>query len=153
MEIASIILSSALVSGVVSLLLSYVLENRRYIRDKKLTEYASFLEQLNEIVPREELARLDGSKEKFLEETKAAYLALEKNLWRVKLISSDKEIHQRGEIIYDLYSDWVDLLEETLGADKDIRDGDKRFDELAERINTEINAIVKAMNRDIGKTF
>lgn len=57
-DLLTIILSSALVSGVVSVIVSFVFENKKYLKEKRFNTYTSFLDQLDKVIPVETMGDL-----------------------------------------------------------------------------------------------
>ncbi len=146
MEILTIVLSSALVSGLVSLLVAHVLEKNAYIRDKKLAVYSEFLEQLDKITPSDELAKEAVSNDEMIEKITSAFYNLEKFVWRIKLMTRSEKIHELVDQIYETCGEFEDLV-------RNKSNDDKKFDDIGEKFNTQVDDLVQLMNKDISKLF
>ena len=52
-DVIIIILSSSVVAGLVTLMLGHILDNKKYIKDKKMAAYMELIEKIDEIFPAE----------------------------------------------------------------------------------------------------
>ena len=109
MQILSIILSSALVSSIVSIIVTYIFENKKYIKDKKIHAYTDFLEQLDKVFPAEEIFG-DANKDILIQRMKIEASNLEKHIWKIKLISQNKTIHQYADNLFEYSEKLIDEL-------------------------------------------
>ncbi len=146
MDLLTILLSSALVSGIVSLVVAHLLESRSYIRDKKLAVYSEFLEQLDKITPSDELAKEVFSNEEMIEKITSAFYNLEKFVWRIKLMTQNQKIHELADQIYETCGEFEELVRHKSSDDK-------KFDEIGERFNAQVDDLVVLMNHDISRLF
>lgn len=100
MDIVTLIFSSAIVSGIVTVSLSYIFDSKKYIRDKRFNIYTEFLGQLDKTLPVEfpEPAFIA----EYFKKMEIEALKLEKNLQEVRLVSKDKRLENHLEKLSEL---------------------------------------------------
>ncbi len=140
MQILTVILSSAVIASIVSIVLGYVFENKRYIKDKKILIYTEFLEQLDKMFPAEEIFG-DTDNDVLLKKMKIEASNLEKYIWKIKLISQNQKIH---EYVDNLFTSSEQVLE-FLSSDKE----EEAFEAIIEKSETLRDELITAMNKDI----
>lgn len=150
----AIVLSSAVVSGLVSVILGYVFDNKKYIRDKKLSVYSEFLDQYEKLIPSEDLTVNKSTPTITLEKARLASFSLEKYLWRVQLIAQDKDIPVLAEKLWNLSNDFVQATEELWGAeDGKKKEAKMKYDKICVKLNSTRKNLIILMNQDINKFF
>ena len=103
-SILTIILTSAVISGIVTTVLSHLFENKRYVRDKKFSIYSNFLKQLNNLIPTDQqISRYQGG---VLQHLTSELHKLQENLWQVKIIGSEK-VKKYAESVFWLFQELV----------------------------------------------
>lgn len=135
------ILSSAVVAALVTIILSHVFEQRRYLRDKKIQAYTNFLDQLHKILPDDaEVTRETVAKHMFVEASR-----LERPWWQLKIVGS-KRVNKIADKVYWKYQKIVEQLGGKI--DKGLAD------EILERLRTIEEArteLLEAMSEDVQK--
>lgn len=142
MQLISVILSSAVIASIVSIVLGYIFENKRYIKDKKIVIYTEFLEQLDKMFPAEEIFG-DTDKDKLIQKMKVEVSNLEKYIWKIKLISRNIKIHQDADTLFDSSEQLIDGLSEDTG--------DEKLEKIIEESETLREKLITEMNRDINR--
>ncbi len=142
MELLTVLLSSALISSIVTIILGYVFDNRRYIKDKKILVYTDFLEQLDKVFPAEEIFG-DTAKEALMHKMKVEASNLEKYIWKMKLISQNKKIHTLSDEIFHTSEELIEKFSE----DAD----DKILEPIIDKSDSLQEKLLQEMNEDIGK--
>jgi hypothetical protein len=142
MQLLTVILSSAVISSIVTIILGYVFENKRYLKEKKLLVYTEFLEQLDKMFPAEEIFG-DTPKETMIRKMKVEASNLEKYIWKIKLISQNKNIHALADDLFEI----SEKLTDALSSDMD----DKELEAIIEKSGLLQESLIEEMNRDISK--
>ncbi len=142
MELLTVILSSAVISSIVTIILGYIFENKKYIRDRKMSLYSDFLEQLDKLFPAEEIFG-DAEKDKLIKKMKIEASNLEKYIWKMKLISRDKKIHAYADELFES----SEKLIEGLSADMD----DDKLEPIIEESENLRDELIGNMNKDINR--
>ena len=139
-----VFVSSALVSGVISLVLGHLFENRRYIRNKKISIYSEFLEQLDKIISEDLVAKNVEAfilKERFFVES----ARLEKFIWKIKLISQNDRIKEYANKIFQLHGEISEQMGDGITEAeflKKIEKGNRLREELIDLMQKDINKIL-----------
>lgn len=142
MQLLTVILSSAVISSIVTVILSYVFENKRYIKDKKISIYTEFLEQLDKMFPAEEIFG-DAQKEQLLQKMKIEASRLEKYVWKIKLISQSGAIND--------YADQLFETSEKLIEELSLEGNDEKLESIIDESNELTEKLIKEMGRDVGR--
>ncbi len=146
MEITTIILSSAVVSAVVSLILGQLFDKKKYLRDKKLAVYVEFLDQLEKLVPDEEVAKeMAPPSEVIIEKIRVAVYRLEKHVWKIKLISTDHDVQAAVTEVFELCEKYLEHLEKP--------ESEMEYEDINNKLSASVDEIIKKMNKDINQTF
>ncbi len=141
MEIITVILSSALVSGLVSVIVTYVFENKKYLKEKRFSTYTNFLDQLDKILPVEIMEDLKG--DKLVKRIQTECAKIERYIWQIKLVTGNNTIQKSVDKIFDLIEELTELIELTK-KEKEIM---KVFTE----IDREREILITEMNLDISR--
>lgn len=151
MEILTIVASSALVSGLVTIILGHIFENKRYIKDKKIAVYFEFLEQLDRIIPNEIM--LPGHDLKKMKDSLAVESsALEKYLWKIELITESSKVKECAKELFNTYSDLSNHVVPEKSLPRTTEDVAK-LKGFISKINRSREKLVCVMNIDINKFF
>jgi hypothetical protein len=142
MQLLTVILSSAVISSIVTIVLSYVFENRRYIKEKKIAVYTEFLEQLDKVFPAEEIFG-DTPKDKLMQKMKVEASNLEKYIWKIKIISRNKSIYAGADDLFEI----SEKLINSLSDDAD----DKELEKVIEQSELVQESLLEEMNKDISR--
>ena len=143
MNIAAIILSSALISAVTSIILGYVFEHTRYLKDKKLTVYTEFLEQLDKVFPYELFESIDGHTLISIMQRENARLG--KHILKIKLLSQNKNIRRNADELSSLFDDLIDRIDPDASQEE--------TDAITEKVRTISEELIGEMNNDIRSLF
>lgn len=138
MNIAAIILSSALISAVTSIILGYVFEHTRYLKDKKLTVYTEFLEQLDKV-----FESIDGHTLISIMQRENARLG--KHILKIKLLSQNKNIRRNADELSSLFDDLIDRIDPDASQEE--------TDAITEKVRTISEELIREMNNDIRSLF
>jgi hypothetical protein len=142
MQIITVILSSAVIASIVSIILGYVFENKRYLKDKKLAVYTEFLEQLDHVFPAEDIFG-DSDRDKLVQKMRIETSKLEKYIWKIKLLSRNADVHEHADKLFEVSEKLID----SLTSDTEDHELEKIIDE-SETLREEL---ISEMNRDIGR--
>jgi hypothetical protein len=145
-QIFTTIISSAIVSGIVSIIASYFFENRKYLKEKRFSTYTNFLDQLDRAIPAEAMGKLKG--DDLREAVRIESAKIERYLWQIKLISDNELILKKSENIFDLYGKLSEIADSLTSDDKD-----KKITSVFHKINSEREILLYEMNKDINKLF
>jgi len=97
-NLVTITLSSVVVSSIVTTILFHFFSNKRYIKDKKISVYLRFLDQLHKIIPHEN--KITASPVSTLDHIAKESAKLEKNLWEIKIVGDAKIIVEADNIFW-----------------------------------------------------
>jgi hypothetical protein len=151
MDWVPILLSSAVISGIVSALISNGYQERQYIRDKKLTVYSEFLDQLDKAVPLEHIFG-ESTHKKMLAEMQIHTAKLKKFIRQIRLISTDKNIVNLCEKLLDNSWDIANLIDEVgeKGSSKKTEaEAQKELAAMIDKKDALGDKIATLMNKDL----
>lgn len=153
MDWVILISSSALVAGTVSALLSNIFEDRKYIRDKKLSIYSDFLDQVDRFIPAEDLGGSTPD-ETVVQHVKVEFYRLEKHILRVELIATDEDIRVRAKNIYMQLRKCAEIIDQIHTEGKGaVETKGKLLTAQYRKAKKELKELVSLMNQDIRKVF
>ncbi|GEM_PF-3190466 len=152
-ELLIVIISSAVVSGVVSVIVASFFENRKYLKEKKFNIYSDFLDQLDQFIPPEVMGNLKGKE--LIKTVQVESAKIERHLWKLKLISEKRSIVEKAAKIVDLIGTFGDVMREIIKEDDDKKAEDKKkvLESLFQKIDAERGFLLSEMNKDINKFF
>ena len=144
-DIIIIVLSSSVVSGLVTIVLGSVFENKRYIKDKKISIYTGFLEQLENVFPAEEIFTWVTSK-KLTEKMNIEIAKLERYVWKIKLISQNKNIQTKADKVFSSLEKIAELFVSSKTSSKKILSAIDKSNALRDEL-------IREMNNDIARWY
>jgi hypothetical protein len=155
MDILTLVFSSAIVSGVVTLLLGYILDSKKYIRDKRFSVYVAFLEQLDRTVPPDLLAKkmLAGD---FMETLELESFKLDKNIQEIKLITKSERLKNHLGQISKLIDNRLYAVKELIIGEGDDLKREKILKDIKlneKKINVITECTIVIMNEEICMKF
>lgn len=142
MEILTIILSSAFVSGFVSLSIGHYLDHKKYIKDKKVNFYLEYMDKVDSLFEMPEDIRLLDKK------MIDASSELHKLNWKIRLLTKNQKIIDYSEKIVRTYDKFTDE-DFKLKAQEDIKIAHSAIEE----INSYRDKLIGEANKEINSFF
>ncbi|MBX4197763.1 hypothetical protein KW782_00310 [Candidatus Parcubacteria bacterium] len=148
MQLLTVILSSVVISSIVSLILGYILDDRKYLKNKKIQVYSEFLEQLNKTIPvGEEIDTINPAA--IIEKVRKEAHNLTSYSWKVRLITKNDNIQEQVEYVLRTLDEFIQLASDVHLKRIEIAEAAKKALNILQKRDIQKEYLITEMNKDI----